>query len=139
MAIRPTGLTPLLQVFDMLESIRFYRDVLGFAVASSSPEIEAAEGRYFHWALLRLGDAELMLNTAYDANERPPARETERWRGHADTALYMSCDELDAVHQLLASQGVTVEPPTLAPYGMRQLYVTDPDGYRLCFQHPATA
>jgi uncharacterized glyoxalase superfamily protein PhnB len=137
MAIRPTGLTPLLQVFDMLESIRFYRDVLGFSVASSSPEIEAAEGRYFHWALLRLGGAELMLNTAYDANERPPTREIERWRGHGDTTLYIGCDELDAIHELLASQGIPVDPPTLAPYGMRQLNVTDPDGYRLCFQHPA--
>ena len=137
MAIRPTGLTPLLQVFDMPESLRFYRDVLGFSVANSSPEIEAAEGRYFHWALLRLGDAELMLNTAYDANTRPPAREIERWRGHADTTLYLGCDELDAVHELLASKGVTVEPPALTPYGMRQLHVTDPDGYTLCFQHPA--
>ncbi|MGH2900881.1 MAG: VOC family protein [Solirubrobacteraceae bacterium] len=139
MAIRPTSLTPLLHVFDMLESIRLYRDVLGFSVASASPEIDAVEGRYFHWALLHLGDAELMLNTAYDANTRPPARETERWRGHADTALYIGCDELDAIHGQLASQGVTVEPPTLAPYGMRQLHVTDPDGYQLCFQHPAAA
>ena len=139
MAIRPAGLTPLLQVFDMLASIRFYRDVLGFSVASSSPEIEAAGGRYFHWALLRLGDAELMLNTAYDDNERPPTREIERWRGHADTTLYLDCDQLDAIRELLASRGVTVEPPTVAPYGMRQLYVTDPDGYQLCFQHPSAA
>jgi hypothetical protein len=50
MAIRPTALVPLLQVFDMLEAIRFYRDVLGYSVVSSSDEIEAAEGRYFHWA-----------------------------------------------------------------------------------------
>ena len=25
-----------------------------------------------------------------------------------------------------------------APYGMRQLYVSDPDGYTLCFQWPAS-
>ncbi|HET9627275.1 MAG TPA: VOC family protein [Kofleriaceae bacterium] len=139
MAIRPTGLTPLLQVFDMLASLRFYRDVLGFSVVNSSPEIEAAEGRYFHWALLRLGDAELMLNTAYDANERPATRDRERWRGHGDTALYMGCNDLDAIHALLASNGVTAEPPAATQYGMRQLYVTDPDGYRLCFQHPIDA
>jgi glyoxylase I family protein len=137
MTIQPTGLVPLLQVFDMPEAIRFYRDVLGFAVASSSEEIEAAEGRYFHWALLRLGGAELMLNTAYDANERPPAREAERWRGHSDIGLYIGCSDLDAIHALLASHGITVDPPRTAPYGMRQLYVTDPDGYVVCFQHAA--
>jgi glyoxylase I family protein len=135
MAIRPNGLVPLLQVYDMPEAIRFYRDALGFSVASASEEIEAAEGRYFHWALLRLGGAELMLNTAYDANERPPERDAARWRGHADTGLFIGCDDLDAVHALLASRGVAVDPPKLAAYGMRQLYVTDPDGYVLCFQH----
>jgi uncharacterized glyoxalase superfamily protein PhnB len=139
MALRPTGLVPLLQVFDMPAALRFYRDVLGFSVASSSPEIDAAEGRYFHWALLRLGGAELMLNTAYDANERPPAREPERWRGHADTGLFIACDDLDSVHTQLAAHGVVVAPPRLAPYGMWQLYVTDPDGYGLCFQRPADA
>ncbi len=30
-----------------------------------------------------------------------------------------------------------VEKPTIAPYGMKQLSVTDPDGYELCFQWPA--
>ncbi|RPI64388.1 MAG: hypothetical protein EHM50_00735 [Lysobacterales bacterium] len=27
---------------------------------------------------------------------------------------------------------------TVAPYGMKQLYVLDPDGYNLCFQWEAT-
>ena len=33
--------------------------------------------------------------------------------------------------------GVRVEPPRVAPYGMRQLYFSDPDGYGICFQWPA--
>jgi glyoxylase I family protein len=47
--------------------------------------------------------------------------------------------DLDAVHTLLASKGVVVSPPKVALYGMRQLYVTDPDGYVLCFQHAVAA
>ena len=35
--------------------------------------------------------------------------------------------------------GVNVKEPRVAPYGMKQLYVTDPDGYVLCFQWPAGA
>jgi glyoxylase I family protein len=31
-----------------------------------------------------------------------------------------------------------VNEPKVAPYGMKQLYVRDPDGYGLCFQWPAT-
>lgn len=38
----------------------------------------------------------------------------------------------------LRAHGVDVKPPTVAPYGMKQLYVRDPDGYTLCFQWRAT-
>ncbi len=57
MTINIRGLTPLLQVYDMPRSMRFYRDVLGFEVVHASPVL--AEG-YSHWVSLRLGAAELM-------------------------------------------------------------------------------
>lgn len=131
-----TGNVPLLQVFDMPAALAFYRDRLGFRLVSASPEIEAAEGRYSHWMWLRRDAAELMLNTAYDANERPPARDEARWRGHGDTCVYIGCDDVDAIWRELRDQGVTAEPPQDTPYGMRQCHVRDPDGYMLCFQHP---
>ena len=31
-------------------------------------------------------------------------------------------------------KGIDVQEPTIAHYGMKQLYVSDPDGYLLCFQ-----
>ncbi len=37
MGLDVRGLTPLLQVYDMPTSVRFYRDVLGFEVVSTSP------------------------------------------------------------------------------------------------------
>ena len=137
MALKLGSLTPLIQVYDMVEALGFYRDVLGFAVIASSPEIEAPEGRYFHWALLRLGDAELMLNTAYDAGERPMARDAARAVPHADTCLYIACEDLDGAHALLKAAGLEIEPPTTAPYGMRQLHLRDPDGFCLCLQTQA--
>ena len=67
MVIDVKGMTPLLSVFDMPTSIEFYRDVLGFEIVSTS-----RPGDDFGWALLRYGEVELMLNTAYDDGERPP-------------------------------------------------------------------
>lgn len=133
MAIEIRGLAPLLQVFDMPASIRFYRDVLGFDLVSTS-----APADRFDWALLRRGGAELMLNTAYEADSRPPAPDPARAAAHADTSLYFGCPDLDAAHAHLAAHGIHAEPPRTASYGMRQLYVTDPDGYILCFQWPAS-
>lgn len=130
------GVTALVSVFDMPQAIHFYCDVLGFDILSSSPEIDAPEGRYFHWAWLRLGDADLMLNTAYDAGERPSVRDAARWQGHSDTCLYLGCSDVDQVYSELTQKGLTLKPPKNTNYGMRQLNLRDPDGYTLCFQHP---
>ena len=122
----------------MVASLAHYRDGLGFEVIDASPLVETAEGRFSHWMWLRCGAAELMLNTAYDSDERPTEREIARWRGHGDVALYLSCDDVDALHRELADRGIITEPPTNQRYGMRQLNITDPDGYTLCFQQPLT-
>lgn len=137
MAITIEGLRPLLQVYDMPAALAFYRDLLGFELVAHSPEIEAAEGRYFHWCRLRRGGAELMLNTAYDANERPAERDRVRQAAHSDTCLYLGCDDPDSAYADLIAKGVAAEPPTTAPYGMRQVNLRDSDGYCLCLQCPA--
>ena len=131
------SMTPLLQVFDMPRAVAFYRDRLGFELVAHSPEVETAEGRFFHWCCLRRDGAQLMLNTAYDAGERPAERDEARWAGHAHTVLYVDCPELDALQAELATRGLDVAPPRTSDYGMRQIEVTDPDGYELCFQCPA--
>jgi uncharacterized glyoxalase superfamily protein PhnB len=137
MTVQLTGLVPLLQVFDMNESIAFYRDMLGFEIVQHSPLIDAAEGRYFHWAWLRHDGAELMLNTAFDANERPAARDPARIGAHDDVCLYIGCPDPDAAFATLKARGLELAPPATVAYGMRQLVLRDPDGYSLCLQCPA--
>ena len=135
MTIDVRGLTPLLQVYDMPTSVRFYRDLLGFEVVSTSPVL--GEDR-FHWALLRLGDAELMLNTAYEFDgERPVEPDPARTAAHGDTGLFFGCPDVDRAYEELRGKGVTVQEPSVAPYGMKQMYLRDPDGYALCFQWSA--
>jgi glyoxylase I family protein len=125
------SLAPLLQVFDMPTSVRFYRDVLGFELVSSS-----RPGDHFDWALLRLNGVELMLNTRYEADQRPPAPDSAHVAAHADTGLYFACPDVDKAYELLRNKGLDVNEPVIRHYGMKQLYVPDPDGYHLCFQWP---
>ena len=132
MPIEIRGLAPLLQVFDMPASVAFYRDVLGFEVVSTSEP-----GPRFDWALLRLDGVELMLNTAYEADARPAEPDPARIAAHADTGIFLGCPDVDGAYEHLRARGVEVEPPATQGYGMRQLYVSDPDGYVLCFQWPA--
>jgi catechol 2,3-dioxygenase-like lactoylglutathione lyase family enzyme len=129
MAIEIRGMTPLLSVFDMPASLRFYRDVLGFTVITDS-----GRGDESSWVLLRLNGCDLMLNDQYEPGHVPEAPPKERTRWHLDTCLYFGCPDPDAAYGYLVAKGVDLSPPSVAPYGMKQLYLNDPDGYNICFQ-----
>jgi uncharacterized glyoxalase superfamily protein PhnB len=136
MSIEIEGLAPLLQVFDMPTSIRFYRDVLGFKVVSTSPALSENPDDV-NWAMLQLSGTTLMLNTAYEPEFRPSSPEPERFAGHTDTVLYLGCPDVDGAYEYLRSNGLDVKQPKVAPYGMKQLCITDPDQYNICFQWKA--
>lgn len=126
------GQTPLLSVFDMPTAIRFYRDLLGFEVVSTSRLLGPDD---CGWAWLRLGDADVMLNTLYDPDaERPSVLDPARMDAHGDVVLYFGCPDVDAAYEHLRGKGLRVDKPQVTNYGMNQVYVRDPDGYGLCFQ-----
>jgi catechol 2,3-dioxygenase-like lactoylglutathione lyase family enzyme len=131
MSIEVRGVCTLLQVFDMPTSVRFYRDVLGFEIVQTTTP---REGDQFDWGLLRLNETEVMLNTAYEQDERPAAPDPARVAAHRDTCLYFGCPDVDGAYRHLLAHGIEVEEPSIAPWGSKQLYLRDPDGYQLCFQ-----
>ena len=87
--------------------------------------------------MLKLGEATLMLNTAYERDERPPEPELARVQGHADTSLYFSSPDPDEVYAHLLQKGWAVTEPAVTSYGMRQVSTKDPDGFQLFFICPA--
>ena len=44
---------------------------------------------------------------------------------------------MDGAYQHLVAQGFEADPPKVAWYGMKQLYLKDPDGFGICFQWSA--
>lgn len=132
MTISVRGMIPLVQVFDMPASLRFYCDQLGFELVQS-----AGPPGDMGWAMLRLGGVDLMLNTQYEASDRPPAPDPKRFAAHSDTALYFGCPDVDAAYEHLRAQGLPVKPPYITGYGFKAVDVTDPDGYHLSFHWQA--
>jgi catechol 2,3-dioxygenase-like lactoylglutathione lyase family enzyme len=131
MALDMHGLCPLLSVFDMATSLRFYRDVLGFEiVGSSDPEPDG----HIDWCWLSKNDAAIMLNTVYDRERRPPAPDPARIAAHGDTQVYIGCEDLEGACEYLKTAGIQVKGPMVRPFGMKQLFFKDPDGYELCLQ-----
>lgn len=127
-----TYMTPLLSVFNMPRSLAFYRDILGFEVVSDS-----GNGDDSSWVWIRLGEINLMLNDQYEPGHVPDAELPERRKWHHDTILYFGSLDVDAVYKYLISKNFSLDPPQVAPYGMKQLYLNDPDGYNICFQWQA--
>ena len=133
MGVEISGLTPLIQVFNMPRALAFYRDILGFEVMSDS-----GKGDDSSWVWVQLNGVNLMLNDQYEPGHEPPSPPPERTRWHDDTCLYFGCADPDAAYEYLRSKSVDCKPPKVAPYGMKQLNFRDPDGYAICFQRPAT-
>lgn len=128
MAIKTNGMTPLIQVYDMQVSLSFYCGFLGFElIEKAGPEEDIG------WVMLELNNTYLMLNTQYEMPDRPEEPDAARREAHRDTCFYFMCDDADDIYSQLV-QKLNISRPTLAPYGMKQLYMTDPDGYSICFQ-----
>jgi uncharacterized glyoxalase superfamily protein PhnB len=115
-------LWPLLTVRDMERSLEFYQRTLAFDFADRAQ----ADGKIF-WCRLKRGGSSLMLQQA-EAEDGPMEN---LGRG---VCFYFLCDDADVLHAELTGHGLTLPPPQTAYYGMRQVYLTDPDGYQLCFE-----
>ena len=131
MALNLKGMAPLLQVFDMPTSLRFYREILGFMIVQSS-----GEGDNVNWVLLSLNDIEIMLNTAYEKDTRPDSPNLERISIHSDTILYFGCPDIEGTYSILVKKGIDIRKPATTGYGWKALDLFDPDGYHLCFHWP---
>lgn len=118
-----TGLWPLLLVRDLERSIAFYRDVLGFQIAGEA--VSQAGTRY--WCRLQREGISLMLQQA-EAEDGP----LENCGRHV--AFYILCADADAWYAELTARGLSLAPPQTAEYGMRQVFVPEPDGYVLCLE-----
>jgi len=117
-------LWPLLAVEDIDRSIDFYQSKLGFSIVSRAE----ADGRLF-WCRLERGGASIMLQQA-DEEDGPVG---DRGRG---VALFFVCDDADRLHAELSSRGLQLARVAVAEYGMKQVFVPEPDGYSLCFESP---
>lgn len=127
MPLTLNGLIPMFEVFDLPKSVAFYRDVLGFEMVSGDESF---------WCMLKSGVTTIMLNTAYEADERPPAPDAARVRGHGDASLYLSTPDPAAVYAQLSAKGWPATEPAVTGYGMREVKTKDPDGFPLSFICP---
>ena len=128
---------PNLMVSDIRKSIAFYQDILGFKVLFRVPLenetlMQDDPSRELRFAALAKGDIELFLQSRRSFSEDVPAFAQQAEIG-ATMTLYMDEEDVDGLYRSIKSSVQVVKPPETTWYGMRELYIRDPDGYVLAF------
>jgi uncharacterized glyoxalase superfamily protein PhnB len=114
---------------DLLQSVAWYRDVLGFKVDS----IRERDGKPAA-AGVQSGAAKIFLN------QDDGGRGWERVKGEGFAITFDTAQDVDAIANRIKSTGWTLAmEPTDMPWGVRMLRVLDPDGYRIGIWRPLSA
>lgn len=119
-------LTPNLMVPDVDRTVDFYRDVLEFELAATVPQ-----RRPYEWAMLGRDDVVLMIQSRASLGAEIPALRERPIGG--SLALYMDVDDADALFQRLRNRVAVVVDPHTTPYGTREFFIQDCNGYILGF------
>jgi catechol 2,3-dioxygenase-like lactoylglutathione lyase family enzyme len=106
---------PVLASLDIDESIAFYQDRLGFTLLS----------RYDTYAILARDGAEMHF---WFCSDRKIAE---------NTSCYIRTADTQGLYDEFAGNGVSLKEPAVRPWGMKELYVTDPHGNLLKFGEEA--
>ena len=116
------SVVPMIQVPDVRATVEWYESVAGFTRVRVNEE----DGEV-NWALLRYGNADVMLNAggkASDAHRR-------------EVDLYVHTAEgVDAVYARLKGKVDVVEEPHDTFYGMREVIVRDLNRFWITFAEP---
>lgn len=124
--LRLREIMPTLTVDDLVASLSFYRDVLGFVV----DDVMERDGRPVG-ATIKAGSVEFLLVQDDFAKGR------DRAKGVGFRLYCVTYQDIDQVALDIESRGGRlVRPPQDQPWGTRDFAVSDPDGFNLSISTP---
>ena len=130
-------LTPNLSVKDVKETVRFYRDILGFTLEMVVPtgkeqiEQNLSEGITYDYAMMRKGEVFVMFMEE-DCFKKDLPFLKDRPHG-ASLSFYIDVEDIDALYGSLKGKVAFVKELETTWYGMKEFYIEDCNGYVLGF------
>ncbi len=131
---------PNLMVTDIARSIAFYRDVLGMKVSMTvMPNREVhtgpdSDGAGAAFATLEWQGSQLMLQTVASLAADVPSFSAEQQPTPGGT-VYVRGLHPDAIIDRVPKEHI-LKPAEVSWYGMKELYLRDPDGHIVCVGAP---
>ena len=126
MAYELTSLAPNLIVSDVARSLAFYRDVLGFTVQTTVPDVDP-----FVFAIVQRGPVEVFLNAPEPAIAEYPAFGNRPIGG--TLTLFVHVTSVAEAYAELQDKVRIVMPLQKKWYGVTEFAFEDPDGYIITF------
>jgi len=125
-SLRLRDASPGLTVNDINRSVAFYRDVLGFTLGETYEEHGVLLG-----AQLKAGAVELWLS------QDDWKQGKDRVKGVGCRVFFSTAQDVDQIARKIKAMGGTLlhEPETQS-WGMRDIGIQDPDGFRLTIAMP---
>ena len=133
-AVRFAAVVPQFTVPDLVRTVEYYRDVLGFEIDGywDGERITRGAERPPVFAIVSRDDVQIFFNRADRSNVR-----TGRARGAYDA--YVRVRGIDALAEELRESGAdVVEGPEDRPHGQRELVVRDCNGLIVAFGEDAS-
>ncbi len=119
-----TSSAPQFLVSDLNATLSFYKNVMGFNLDFIYEDFYAG---------VSIGDGMIHLKCA---PKLPEERTHRKHNEHLDA--YFTVQDIQALYNEWRSKDVPIARALeVRPWGMRDFYVEDPDGYILCFGEPA--
>nr|VFK39861.1 MAG: Uncharacterized conserved protein PhnB, glyoxalase superfamily [Candidatus Kentron sp. TC]VFK42781.1 MAG: Uncharacterized conserved protein PhnB, glyoxalase superfamily [Candidatus Kentron sp. TC]VFK57179.1 MAG: Uncharacterized conserved protein PhnB, glyoxalase superfamily [Candidatus Kentron sp. TC] len=134
-------ITPNFSVQDVKESVRFYRDVLGFefemAVRDGTNIMEnrISDKHDYAYAMMRKDEIYVMFLKSDSFERDIPA--LEGVPQGASVLFYIDVENIDEVYESLGEQAEIVKELETTWYGMREFHIRDSNGYILGFAEKA--
>ena len=120
------GVVPLLQVGNMVDSLDYYQQVLGFSIDFSWP----ADGPP-KWVMLSRADVHFLLTI--DLGTSNARFIAEKGNG---VVFYIITDDAEALYGELSARGAVVVQDIVNYGGRKQFSIADPSGYVIAFSEP---
>ena len=121
----PQDVSPSFTANDVVASINWYRDVLGFTLKEKWEHEGALMG-----GSLVLGRATINLSQ----DDWKMGR--DRKKGQGVRMFITTADDINAYAKAITSRGGTLDGEPKDDWGFRAFSVTDPDGFKITFMKP---
>jgi catechol 2,3-dioxygenase-like lactoylglutathione lyase family enzyme len=128
-----TGLTPNLFTNHLDRSVAFYRDVLGFSVVTTVPDVPP-----FIFVWLKRDEVSVFVNDAAAAAldlTKMPSVEV----GRSGVTIFVHVEGIAELWETVTNQAHVVQPLKEQWYGMTEFSLADPDGYIVTFAERTAA